>query len=871
MNLQQREGASAAGVRSPVNWLEKTRIRRRARCLLASAVLGCASAALGQTIPSAIITATVTPRGPTSPSYYYPDNATVTVEDNYLPNVVWRENGAASYQALKVQAVAARGYLYYKLSQTPNGGKATSIQDGTADQVYTIAPTAPFTRSTATATQMNYLRAVDETEREIFITSAFEPVCTFYVAGARPDTGAASTIWPAGAPLGQWETGDTTASTQQYVTYNRGLTGASVQPTPLGSLSNPVNKGAMSQNGSDFLSDGRSGRANPAENFAGWDYLDILKYYYGQDTQLALAKVPGTGEMPAFVKQIVSFDYTEGYLRNRMNFSATDSGNILYASSSHARDTSTAQSGAASQKLILDIDQAAPTGNFTYRHMSGMAMGTEANPTINDNLIGTKTANLLIENLGSVGFWIKTTTANLTARPLLDDGAASTEQGIARNIVPDGQWHKYEWYLTDNPEWTSFSGGNNAISGNWTLDSILFSGSGDTTFNLDTVFYDASTSPPVNQWVYDGNGTWGVAGNWVNAIPDNVNAVANFLNKTTGHRVVTIASPVSVGTINFNQPLGYELFNSSATFLGLTLDVTTGSAAINVQSPGTQTISSGINFRDNTDINVAGGGTLVLSGFLTVGASGVGKTITKLGSGTLTISGPQSHQPGTVLSVNGGVVNLNSNANSSLSLTLFSSGNVVLGADQDLRELNFIVSDAGPHRLNLNSAAGPGMYRSLRVFSADLAAAKASLYTAIVSAATGGDGIFDSGLAAHPGSAIGLAQFADHLYIRPTRVGDLNLDGAVTISDFIDLAAHFNSINATWQEGDLNRDRAVTISDFIDLAANFNTNYAGEIWPISGEHQLALDAFVAANVPEPGMIGLSLAAVAMLARRRRRV
>jgi hypothetical protein len=151
--------------------------------------------------------------------------------------------------------------------------------------------------------------------------------------------------------------------------------------------------------------------------------------------------------------------------------------------------------------------------------------------------------NLLIENRGSFGFWIRTTTANLTARPLLDDGPSSTEQGLARNVLPDGQWHKYEWYLTDNAEWTSFSGGNNAISGNWTLDSILFTGSGDTTLNLDTVFYDASTTTPVNQWVYDGNGTWGVAGNWVNAIPDNVGAAANFLGKTTGHRVVTIASP----------------------------------------------------------------------------------------------------------------------------------------------------------------------------------------------------------------------------------------------------------------------------------------------------------------------------------------
>ena len=193
----------------------------------------------------------MTVRPQTPPTGFYTADVTVSVDDNYIPNVVWRENGAASYQALKVQAVAARGYMYYKLSQTPNGGKATSIRDGTADQVYSKSPTAPFTRATATGSQLNYLKAADESEREILITTAGEPVCTFFVAGGKPDTSTdPNTIWPMGAPLGQWETGDQDpTTTEHWVTYNRGLTGASVQPTALGSTSNPVNRGAMSQNG----------------------------------------------------------------------------------------------------------------------------------------------------------------------------------------------------------------------------------------------------------------------------------------------------------------------------------------------------------------------------------------------------------------------------------------------------------------------------------------------------------------------------------------------------------------------------------------------------------------------------------------------
>src|SRR5437016_6500349 len=205
----------AAGAKLALKRPEKMLIGRRTHCLLAAAVLGCASAALGQTIPSAINSVTVRPQA--TPTGYYTTDVTVPVEDNYIPNVVWRENGAASYQALKVQAVAARGYLYYKLSQTPNGGKASTIADGTSDQVYSFAGTAPFTRATATGTHVNHLKAVDETEGEILITAAGEPVCTFYVAAGKPDTSTdPNTIWPMGAPLGQWETGDQDSTTTEH-------------------------------------------------------------------------------------------------------------------------------------------------------------------------------------------------------------------------------------------------------------------------------------------------------------------------------------------------------------------------------------------------------------------------------------------------------------------------------------------------------------------------------------------------------------------------------------------------------------------------------------------------------------------------------
>jgi len=131
------------------------------------------------------------------------------------------------------------------------------------------------------------------------------------------------------------------------------------------------------------------------------------------------------------------------------------------------------------------------------------------------------------------------------------------------------------------------------------------------------------------------------------------------------------------------------------------------------------------------------------------------------------------------------------------------------------------------------------------------------------------DGIIDSHL--HASSGIGIAKLSNQILIRPTRIGDLNLDGSVTISDFIDLASHFNQLGtATWQEGDLNYDRNVTIADFIDLASNFNSSYVGDAWPISQADAAMLADFAEAHgVPEPGMMVLITGALGWLGKRRR--
>src|SRR5438105_4814580 len=184
-----------------------------------------------------------------------------------------------------------------------------------------------------------------------------------------------------------------------------------------------------------------------------------------------------------------------------------------------------------------------------------------------------------------------------------------------------------------------------------------------------------------------------------------------------------------------------------------------------------------------------------------------GGILNKLGAGTLVVGGQQIYGVGSSLRVAGGTVVMNSNPGTPFSsagsrLALSISGSTFrLGSDADFDELDAGYTGAGIQTFDLNSPPAPGAFHAVRIYAANLALAKSALYGAIRNAnATGGnfpDGIVDLGL--HGGSGIGLATVADYILIRPTKVGDLNLDGSVTIADFIALASHFNQAG-TWEE-----------------------------------------------------------------------
>ena len=131
-----------------------------------------------------------------------------------------------------------------------------------------------------------------------------------------------------------------------------------------------------------------------------------------------------------------------------------------------------------------------------------------------------------------------------------------------------------------------------------------------------------------SSWLHDADGVWSLKGNWSAGLPSGFGATANFLGAISADRTVTLDGPQMVGTMNFDSANSYTIAGTST----LTIDLPSGSDAINVMS-GSHTIAAPVVVNKNTTITVTqAGDTLTMSG----GVSGGGTIgVTKAGAGTL--------------------------------------------------------------------------------------------------------------------------------------------------------------------------------------------------------------------------------------------
>lgn len=548
----------------------------------------------------------------------------------------------------------------------------------------------------------------------------------------------------------------------------------------------------------------------------------------------------------------------------RVNGQLNGGGDMTVNSNGTLQGTGTIKSNVS----IVPGSHIAPGTTVGTLTMNGLALDT-ANVDIEGNSTGFDRINVTTAD--------KFTLANVSTVNVTDLGGA----------VPGAEYVIIDYAGTPLADLSGLSL-SNSVLGNFAISLI------NDQANTQVKLRVAAAPPP--QWNVDADGSWGVATNWNTfAEPNSPSDAANFLGKITAPRTVTLDGAKTVNALNFNNANTYTI----AAGNGGSLTVVAGGTGISVTS-GNHVINAPLTLTDSTDINISGAGNgLRLDGGLSTGA---GATLTKKSDGTLRISGTQSYGAGSTLRVQQGKVILNSNAGTTataasaaganLAIDISNGGgdgSIVLNSHQDVKEASVHYGDPGLQGLDLNSPTTSGAYNALRIYAADVDGTKIAMSTAIHNAeANPGDGVFDSGLASHPGSKIGVAVLSDvhgdnMVMVRTTRDGDLNLDGGVTISDFLQLASNFNSSDAglTWQEGDLNGDHSVTISDFLELASNFGGSYSGLVATASAADIQTLASFAESNgidpsvvgsaVPEPGTLGLlAVGAIGLMARRRRK-
>jgi T5SS/PEP-CTERM-associated repeat protein len=379
-----------------------------------------------------------------------------------------------------------------------------------------------------------------------------------------------------------------------------------------------------------------------------------------------------------------------------------------------------------------------------------------------------------------------------------------------------------------------------------------------------TALNDGVFLQPVT-WNVDADGDWSAAENWSEGDPNVSGVSASFLGAITAPRTINIDAAKAVASLAFDNEHSYTLAGPGP----LQFD-NRGYTSVQADT-GEHTISAPLSIAENT-------------------------TLTKRGAGTLTISGVQSHGTGAVLVANGGVMNLNSDGGTNLSVQ--SNAQLNFGATQHLAGVT--IGDGG--RATLTSGGTKNLVAgALSIAGGDTPTGTLDLtdnaaiidYAGTSPAATVRNQILAGRGAAGFGatwtgsgitSSIAAVQVADNpesvsiayavnrdlplgpyttfggeavdestVLILYTRTADANLDGVVNDDDVTILGAAYapGVPNANWAVGDFDYNGFVDDDDVTLLGAFYDPAAP----PISAPQAVRADV---AAIPEPRTVVLVL-------------
>jgi hypothetical protein len=406
---------------------------------------------------------------------------------------------------------------------------------------------------------------------------------------------------------------------------------------------------------------------------------------------------------------------------------------------------------------------------------------------------------------------------------------------------------------------------NSNASGN----SYRFVATGDDNGSFG-VHYDAAHQPflsfdaatLVHKWRLNDSGPWATANNWFGkAIPSGIDKQVEFGSWTDvanvvypqGSVAVDVGAAKTVGHVTFNTPETYNITGSNP----LTLDVTSGSATINVLN-GSQVISAPLQLNKNTTVTVAASAPLlVVSGNITAAA---GVTVTKAGGGFLEVKNLR----GVGLDVTGGKVIVTSNGSDTGTSKLSS----VAAATGQLDLINNKLVTATPVGSWNGSQYSDvtGMIASGRnggtwsgngiVTSMSDAVGLGARTTLAVATAAQVTGISGAQTALFGGQTVSPTD----TLVKYTYAGDADLDGTIDGDDYLRIDAGFSALSSGYFNGDFNYSGNIDVDDYFLIDSNYGKQTLGV---------LSAPAGVAA-VPEPSALALLACGATGLMRRRRR-
>lgn len=185
----------------------------------------------------------------------FTDEGWMDLEEQYVPAVVAADFAIHKWAALEARAIVARTYVLRAMRDDPKlGTEEKPIPNSDRFQVFAAKATGEA-REAAQSTK----RLVCRYKGQLILCNS--------VAGA---------LWS-----GKGSPGEDATDTERWVTYNEGKAGAAVKPSGISLESRPDNRGCLSSNGAEWLA-----------SEAGYDFPQILRYFYGADLEVAPVNVP---------------------------------------------------------------------------------------------------------------------------------------------------------------------------------------------------------------------------------------------------------------------------------------------------------------------------------------------------------------------------------------------------------------------------------------------------------------------------------------------------------------------------------------------------------------------------------------------------